>query len=58
MAKMEANAPEEIKADVTTTREGFETASSGTMEEIAAMDVEEFQAAAQRVEEYAEENCT
>ena len=55
MASMEDNAPEEIKADVTITREGFEAAQSGDVENF---DVEEFQAAAARVEEYAEENCT
>jgi hypothetical protein len=58
MAKMEENAPEEIKEDVATTRAGFEVAQSGDVEEMANMDVEEFQAAAQRVEEYAEEHCT
>ena len=55
MASMEANAPEEIKADVATTVEGFEAARTG---DIANLDVEEFQAAARRVEEYAEDNCT
>jgi hypothetical protein len=55
MATMEENAPAEIKDDVTTTREGFEAAQSGDVENF---DVEEFQAAATRVEEYAEENCT
>lgn len=55
MASMEANAPEEIKADVSTTVEGFEAARTG---DIADLDVEEFQAAARRVEEYAEDNCS
>lgn len=55
MATMEENAPEEIKADVTTTREGFEAAQSG---DIASIDVEAFQEAAANVEEYAEEHCT
>ena len=54
MAQMEANAPDEIKDDVTTTREGFEAVQSGDFENI---DIEEFQAAATRVEEYAEDNC-
>lgn len=55
MATMEENAPAEIKADVTTTREGFEAAQSG---DVQNLNVEEFQAAATRVEEYAEDNCT
>ena len=55
MTKMAENAPEEIREDAETTREGFEAAQSG---DIASIDVEEFQAAATRVEEYAEENCT
>lgn len=55
MASMEENAPAEIKDDVTTTREGFEAAKTGDVENF---DVEEFQAAATRVEEYAEDNCT
>lgn len=55
MASMEENAPDEIADDVTTTREGFEAAKTG---DIANIDLEEFQAAAERVEKYAEENCT
>jgi hypothetical protein len=55
MATMEESAPDEIKADVTITREGFEAAQSG---DIASIDVEEFQASAQKVEEYATEHCT
>ena len=55
MAKMEEDAPEEIKEDVATTRAGFEAAKSG---DISDIDVDEFQAAAQRVEDYAEEHCT
>lgn len=55
MASMEENAPEEIKADVTTTVQGFEAARTG---DIADLDVEEFQAAASRVERFAEDNCT
>lgn len=55
MAKMEESAPDEIKADVTTTREGFEAAQSG---DIASIDVEAFQTAAANVEKYAAEHCT
>ena len=55
MASMEKNAPEEIKEDLTTTVEGFEAARAG---DIADLDVEGFQAAASRVERYAEDNCT
>jgi hypothetical protein len=55
MASMEKTAPAEIKADVTTTADGYEAARSG---EVANLDVEEFQAAAARVEEFAEDNCT
>lgn len=55
MASMEENAPEKIKADVSTTVEGFEAARTG---DIADLDVEEFQAAASRVERFAEDNCT
>lgn len=55
MASMEENAPAEIKPDVTTTVEGYEAARSG---DVAGLDVAAFQAAAARVAEYAEENCT
>jgi hypothetical protein len=55
MTKMAENAPEEIREDAETTRAGFEAAQSG---DVAGIDVEEFQAAATRVEEYAEEHCT
>jgi hypothetical protein len=58
MEKMEDNAPAEIKEDVATTRAGYEAAASGDVAAITEIDVEEFQAAAQRVQEYAEENCT
>jgi hypothetical protein len=55
MAKMEKSAPDEIKADVTTTREGFEAAKSG---DIANIDVDAFQKAAANVEDYAQKHCT
>jgi predicted HTH transcriptional regulator len=55
MAKMEENAPAEIKDDVRITREGFEAAQSG---DITSIDVEAFQEAAANVEAYAEEHCT
>ena len=54
MTQMYENAPDEIKEDARITREGFEAAKSG---DVADLDVEEFQAAATRVEEYAEDNC-
>lgn len=54
MASMEESAPAEIKEDVTTTREGFEAVSTG---DVADIDVEDFQAAALRVEKYAEDKC-
>ena len=55
MASMEENAPAEIKDDVTMTRKGFEAVTTG---DVANIDVEDFQAAALRVEEYAEDKCS
>lgn len=55
MATMEDSAPAEIKADVKTTREGFEAAQNG---DIADLDIDAFQEAAANVEEYAQEHCT
>ena len=50
LADMEANAPEEIKADVTTLKEGFEKGLAG--EKIDPMQDAEVQAANDRIFEY------
>ena len=56
--RMVETAPEEIKEDVETTRAGFEAVKSGNPADVADVDLEEFQAAGTRVQEYAEEHCT